>query len=109
MVLSQDKHGDGMFSKSIKIKTKGSGFYQTPQEIKSNVGTAYPPSNASPKNVSVHYNGESYIVTWESPDFKGDEVKLYIVKWSKGSFDELTGSVETTDLFYNSKLMLRTR
>lgn len=105
MVLSQDKHGDGMFSKSIKVRTKGSGFYQTPQEIKSPLDNPFPPANACPKNVSVHYSGDEYLVTWEAPDYGADDVKLYIVKWSKGNFDELTGSAETTELVYNSRLI----
>lgn len=31
MVLSQDEHGDGMFSKAIRVKTAGKGHAPTPR------------------------------------------------------------------------------
>ncbi|KAG8034146.1 hypothetical protein G9C98_001230 [Cotesia typhae] len=82
MVLSQDKHGDGMFSKSIRVLTQSKNESLEP-----------------PQNLKVQVTAEGYLVTWDPPS--NANIKLYVVRWFRGSTDEhLHGRAETTDTFY---------
>ncbi|XP_026824103.1 protein borderless isoform X5 [Ooceraea biroi] len=103
MVLSQDKHGDGMFSKALRIFTQPTVFlgsidenspseYRSPQEMEGFMGP--------PTNVKVQATVEGYLVTWDPPELGRNQVRLYTVRWFRGSSDHLYGRAETTDTYY---------
>ncbi|XP_051155995.1 protein borderless isoform X1 [Leptopilina boulardi] len=97
MVLSQDKHGDGMFSKTVRVLTN-------PDAMDHNGASEFrlPESDfmGAPRNVRVQATVEGYLVTWESPVVGPELVRLYIVKWFRGTSDHLYGKAETTDTYY---------
>ncbi|XP_034950863.1 protein borderless isoform X2 [Chelonus insularis] len=98
MVLSQDKHGDGMFSKSIKVLTQpksGTVNLNSASEFRSSQESIEPP-----QDVKVQPTAEGYLVTWEPPANVKD-IKIYIVRWFRGSTEKhLHGRAETTDTYY---------
>lgn len=57
----------------------------------------------APRNVRVQATVEGYLVTWESPVVGPELVRLYIVKWFRGTSDHLYGKAETTDTYYLGK------
>ena len=102
MVLSQDKHGDGMFSKTLRIFTQ-------PHLIDENSASEYrsPPDErmGPPLNVRVQATVEGYLVTWEHPDYGKEQVRLYVVRWFRGPSERLYGRAETTDTYYLVKTL----
>ncbi|CAL7934633.1 unnamed protein product [Xylocopa violacea] len=97
MVLSQDKHGDGMFSKTLRIFTQ-------PTSLDENSASEYrsPPDDrmGPPLNVRVQATVQGYLVTWEPPAYGKEQVRLYTVKWFRGPSERLYGRAETTDTYY---------
>ncbi|CAD6233973.1 GSCOCG00007436001-RA-CDS [Cotesia congregata] len=97
MVLSQDKHGDGMFSKSIRVLTQNKNG-----QLNRNLASEFKSTQESlepPQNLKVQVTAEGYLVTWDPPS--NANIKLYVVRWFRGSTDEhLHGRAETTDTFY---------
>ncbi|XP_076629523.1 borderless isoform X2 [Colletes latitarsis] len=102
MVLSQDKHGDGMFSKTLRIFTQ-------PHMIDENSASEYrsPPDErmGPPLNVRVQATVEGYLVTWEPPAYGKEQVRLYTVGWFRGPSERLYGKAETTDTYYLVKTL----
>lgn len=104
MVLSQDKHGDGMFSKTVRIFTQQGSIdensasepYRSQQEIE---------IMGPPRNVRVQATVEGYLVTWEPPYLGKNQVRLYTVRWYRGPTDHLYGRAETTDTYYLVKTL----
>ncbi|XP_011878462.1 PREDICTED: protein turtle isoform X2 [Vollenhovia emeryi] len=103
MILSQDKHGDGMFSKALRVFTQPNAIdansaseYRSPQEIE---------SMGPPRNVRVQATVEGYLVTWEPPDLGRNQVRLYTVRWYRGPSEHLYGRAETTDTYYLVKTL----
>ncbi|KAG7213398.1 hypothetical protein KM043_002684 [Ampulex compressa] len=103
MVLSQDKHGDGMFSKTLRVFTQPSTIdensaseYRSPQEVE---------TMGPPLNVRVQATVEGYLVTWEPPGHGRDQVRLYTVRWYRGPSEQLYGRAETTDTYYLVKTL----
>ncbi|XP_024870972.1 protein borderless isoform X1 [Temnothorax curvispinosus] len=103
MVLSQDKHGDGMFSKALRIFTQPTSVdensaseYRSPQEIE---------IMGPPRNVRVQATVEGYLVTWEPPFMGKNQVRLYTVRWYRGPSEHLYGRAETTDTYYLVKTL----
>ncbi|XP_071454905.1 protein borderless isoform X5 [Hetaerina americana] len=86
MVLSQDVHGDGMFSKAIRVRTKGFSEVMGP-----------------PKNVTVTVHSEGYLVSWEPPEPNTIDVQetpaqlVYTLRWAQGSQEHVIGKAETAD------------
>ncbi|XP_031829317.1 borderless isoform X2 [Nomia melanderi] len=102
MVLSQDKHGDGMFSKTLRIFTHPTMFDEnSASEYRS------PPDErmGPPVNVRVQATVEGYLVTWEPPMYGKDQVRLYAVRWFRGPSERLYGRAETTDTYYLVKAL----
>ncbi|XP_017760125.1 PREDICTED: protein borderless isoform X1 [Eufriesea mexicana] len=101
MVLSQDEHGDGMFSKTLRIFTQ-------PHSIDENSASEYrsPPDDrmGPPLNVRVQPTVQGYLVTWEPPAYGKEQVRLYTVKWFRGLGEQLYGRAETTDTYYLVKI-----
>ncbi|XP_043512146.1 protein borderless isoform X2 [Frieseomelitta varia] len=102
MVLSQDKHGDGMFSKTLRIFTQ-------PNLIDENSASEYrsPPDDrmGPPLNVRVQATVQGYLVTWEPPAYGKEQVRLYAVRWFRGPSEQLYGRAETTDTYYLVKTL----
>lgn len=98
MVLSQDTHGDGMFSKAMQVRTKGSPIYNSSaEEFKSPLSSFQ--QIGPPMNVSITQTDDGYVLTWEPPEFGGDELKTYTVRWTEGPRELLYGRADTTDNF----------
>ncbi|XP_034187593.1 borderless isoform X2 [Osmia lignaria lignaria] len=97
MVLSQDKHGDGMFSKTLRIFTQ-------PHNIDENSVSEYrspiDERMGAPLNVRVQATAQGYLVTWEPPAYGRDQLRLYAVRWYRGPSEKLDGRAETTDTYY---------
>ncbi|XP_031772273.1 protein borderless isoform X2 [Apis florea] len=102
MVLSQDKHGDGMFSKTLRIFTQ-------PNSLEENSASEYrsPPDDrmGPPLNVRVQATVQGYLVTWEPPAYGKEQVRLYAVRWFRGPSEQLYGRAETTDTYYLVKTL----
>ncbi|XP_033230293.1 protein borderless isoform X2 [Belonocnema kinseyi] len=97
MVLSQDKHGDGMFSKAVRVLTD-------PDLMDRNAASEFRSADSdfmgAPHNIRVQATIEGYLVTWDPPLIGPGLVRLYMVKWFRGSSDLLYGKAETTDTYY---------
>ncbi|XP_066598150.1 protein borderless [Prorops nasuta] len=105
MVLSQDKHGDGMFSKTVRIFTE-------PIPIDENSASEFRSPQVSeneamgpPRNVRVQPTVEGYLVTWEPPSYGTNQVRLYTVRWYRGPTNNLYGRADTTDTYYLVKTL----
>ncbi|XP_012222361.1 protein borderless isoform X1 [Linepithema humile] len=102
MVLSQDKHGDGMFSKAVRVFTQPSSMDDnSPSEYRS----SHEESMGPPLNVRVQATVEGYLVTWEPPEYGKNQVRLYSVRWFRGPSEYLYGRAETTDTYYLVKTL----
>lgn len=95
MVLSQDRHGDGMFSKAIRISTKGSRSSNASLHETTPLGQFQ--QIGPPRNVSVRLTADGYLVTWQPPEFGHDELRAYRVRWTQASIEFFYGSAETQD------------
>ncbi|KAI8118003.1 Protein borderless [Lucilia cuprina] len=126
MVLSQDKYGDGMFSKQFRFSTQPSSKVTA---VEDNVGVVEStrveytqhrePSSSSdndntnnnnplpstgslsaPWNLSAINNQQGWLLHWEHPQQGLDMLRLYTVRWWKEPEHHLVGTVETFDNFY---------
>ncbi|XP_044008144.1 protein borderless isoform X2 [Aphidius gifuensis] len=95
MVLSQDKNGDGMFSKSLRVLTQ-SKIEGTNKNSASELRGGLGP----PENIRVQVTGEGYLVTWDPPLKGRDSLKNYVVRWFRETTDSIYGKIETADTFY---------
>ncbi|XP_035721778.1 protein borderless-like isoform X1 [Vespa mandarinia] len=103
MVLSQDKHGDGMFSKALRVFTKPTAIDQnSASEFRSPLEEE---KMGPPRNVRVQATVEGYLVTWEPPSEGRGQVRLYVVRWFRGPAQHLYGRSETTDTYYLVKTL----
>ncbi|XP_011500330.1 PREDICTED: protein turtle [Ceratosolen solmsi marchali] len=98
MVLSQDKHGDGMFSKTVRVFTQ-------PNSNILNIASEFQRSKDDnemepPRNIKVQATVEGYLVTWDPPFNGKNQVKFYTVRWFRGPSEYLYGRAETTDTYY---------
>ncbi|KAK3928663.1 Protein borderless [Frankliniella fusca] len=102
MVLSQDEHGDGMFSKAIRVKTAGtSTVEEVPHEFRAAIGSFQ--QIGPPRNVTVRVTGEGFLVAWDPPAFGVEDLKHYVVRWARGAPDSgylPSGTDVTNDLSY---------
>lgn len=94
VVLSQDRHGNGLFSKSIRVWTKG-----VDAETDQFRGGSFPPVGF-PRNVTLHRTVDGYLITWEPPEYGLEYLKCYKVKWTQAPDDYLYGSGETRNTSY---------
>ncbi|KAE8749031.1 hypothetical protein FOCC_FOCC004198 [Frankliniella occidentalis] len=102
MVLSQDEHGDGMFSKAIRVKTAGTSTVEEVQhEIREAIGSFQ--QIGPPRNVTVRVTGDGFLVAWDPPAFGVEDLKHYMVRWARGAPDSgylPSGTDVTNDLSY---------
>lgn len=104
MVLSQDKHGDGMFSKALRIKTKkvnAVGDYYDYNESRSTIGAFQ--QIGAPVNLSVKLTTEGYLVTWDPPSFGKEILKTYMLQLTRESTGSLVGTHETKNNYFIGK------
>lgn len=50
-----------------------------------------------PPNVSVRLVVDGYLVTWQPPEFGGNELRAYRVQWTHASREYICSSAETQD------------
>uniref|UniRef100_T1PJJ1 Fibronectin type III n=1 Tax=Musca domestica TaxID=7370 RepID=T1PJJ1_MUSDO len=127
MVLSQDKYGDGMFSKPFRYPTQPSSkvaesdddnvegdlssVQQSQQRVNyqspsggggGGVGSSAGSSSflSAPWNLSAINNQQGWLLHWEHPLHGIDALRLYTVRWWKEPEHHLVGTVETFDNFY---------
>ncbi|XP_053958172.1 protein borderless [Anastrepha ludens] len=99
MVLSQDKYGDGMFSKTLRFSTQQSS-------IESNEANTLHESNplassiSPPWNLTATNNVQGWLLHWQHPKRGSESVRLYTVRWWKEPEHFLIGTIETFDNFY---------
>nr|XP_036225185.1 protein borderless [Bactrocera oleae]XP_036225186.1 protein borderless [Bactrocera oleae]XP_036225187.1 protein borderless [Bactrocera oleae] len=99
MVLSQDKYGDGMFSKTLRFSTQQSS-------IATNEANMLLQSNplasniSAPWNLTATNNVQGWLVHWQAPKRGAKSVRLYTVRWWKEPEHFLIGTIETFDNFY---------
>ncbi|GJQ65536.1 hypothetical protein Trydic_g7637 [Trypoxylus dichotomus] len=94
MILSKDDQGDGLFSKSIRVWTKG--INPETSQIAHHIGQKLGPA----EDVRVHATQDGYLVTWNPPEVGLEELRIYIVKWFQGPKEHLVGSAETKNTSY---------
>lgn len=97
MVLSQDRYGDGMFSKLFHYSTKGSNFSE-PEQFHDPI----PPSSkiGPPRNLTALENSHGYLLHWDPPIHGLDALRLYVIRWWREPEHYLIGSAETIDTYY---------
>lgn len=106
MLLGQDRYGEGQLSRGVRVRTKSTAVGPAAIAVAATASAAiesFAPVGA-PKNVTVRPNDDgSYTVSWEAPDSGAEALRTYVLRWSRGSTDELVGSVETTNTSYTSE------
>ncbi|PSN47223.1 hypothetical protein C0J52_16568, partial [Blattella germanica] len=53
-----------------------------------------------PRNVSVKLTGDGFLVTWQPPEFGGEELRSYTVRWTQSSREYIYGIAETKETFF---------
>lgn len=98
MVLSKDGQGNGLFSKAIRIWTKGiNGYSASPSKSSSK------PPIGQPTNVCVHSTEDGYLLTWDPPEYGLDELRVYVIQWFEGPREHLYATTETKNTSYLGK------
>lgn len=109
MVLSQDQHGDGMFSKALKVRTKGTTTTTTtttetasePQEFRSPIVETFPSVEvSSPRNVHVDLTANGYLITWDPPELGAHAVQKYQIRWFREGGEQFLEKGETKQHSY---------
>lgn len=94
MVLCKDDQGDGLFSKSVRIWTKG--LDGETDKYRSN---SLPPVGY-PRNITITPTEEGFLISWEPPEYGIENLKTYVLRWFQGPEDYLFGSIETINTSY---------
>lgn len=94
MILSEDPHGEALFSKPIKVWTLN--VNGIPAEV---VQPSTSPIS-EPINVDVKLNNDGCLVTWEPPEHGTKYLKQYVLKWYETDTDIVYGTIETTNISY---------
>lgn len=97
MVLSKNRHGEGHFSRSIRVWTKG--FDGEAEHFRE----ALHPLIGSPRNVSLHLTPNGYLLTWDAPDYGLQHLDYYKVKWFQGPDEFLFDEANTRNNSYFGK------
>lgn len=98
MVLSKDDQDESLFSKSLRVWTKG--INPEASQIAHHIGQKLGP----PIDVRIHATPDGYLLTWNPPEFGLEDLRIYIIKWFQGPHQHLVGSAETKNTSYLSKL-----
>ncbi|KAL0267467.1 UNVERIFIED_CONTAM: hypothetical protein PYX00_009725 [Menopon gallinae] len=97
MVLSQDIHGEGMFSKAITVKTQGSADYEEAvQQFQRTPIEAEYERMGSPRNINVVITDAGGLVSWNPPEKGAEDVDYYRVRWSQGGSNFETATTRDT-------------
>ncbi|KAM8718185.1 hypothetical protein ACLKA7_004832 [Drosophila subpalustris] len=103
MVLSQDKYGDGMFSKQFRFQTQAStlrGEDFDAQHLPHQQQQSQSGSLGAPWNLSIINNAQGWFLHWEHPTQGLESLRLYTIRWWKEPEHFLIGTAETFDNFY---------
>ncbi|KAH8357021.1 hypothetical protein KR200_002319 [Drosophila serrata] len=108
MVLSQDKYGDGMFSKQFRFQTQASPIraddFDAQQLQHDDLGQMPTSATAgglgAPGNLTAVSNQLGWLLHWEHPTQGLEGLRLYAVRWWKEPEHFLIGHAETFDNFY---------
>ncbi|XP_022231604.2 protein borderless isoform X2 [Drosophila obscura] len=105
MVLSQDKYGDGMFSKQFRFQTQPSPIRAEDfdaQQEQNELGQlpTFSGGMGAPTNLSAINNQQGWLLHWEHPTQGLEGLRLYTVRWWKEPEHYLIGQAETFDNFY---------
>ncbi|KAB0799512.1 hypothetical protein PPYR_07392 [Photinus pyralis] len=92
MVLSEDPHGEALFSKPIRAATLNDS--NRPEVLQ-----AYSPVGP-PVNIKIHSVDDGYVVSWDPPEYGSEYLAQYTLKWYEASSETLEGLVETRDTAY---------
>ncbi|XP_063709188.1 protein borderless [Culicoides brevitarsis] len=100
MVLSQDRYGDGLFSRAFKYATKPLS-YSEPVDAFQNSQMASFSQIGPPQNLTLEINEDGeYILSWERPEYGFETLRYYILRWWKEPENILYGEVKTPDYQY---------
>lgn len=94
MILSKNRHGDGLFSRSIRVWTKG--FDGEAEHFRETLH----PLIGSPRNVTLHLTPNGYLLTWDAPDYGLQHLDYYKVRWYQGPDEFLYGEANTRNNSY---------
>lgn len=97
MVLSQDRYGDGMFSKLFRYSTQGSDFRE-PEQFQDPLPPS--PRMGPPRNLTALENSHGYLLHWDPPAHGLESLRLYVIRWWREPEHYLIGSAETIDTYY---------
>nr|XP_018895915.1 PREDICTED: protein borderless isoform X1 [Bemisia tabaci] len=97
MILSQDQHGDGMFSKAIRVRTKGTGEIQ---HEKNSIGPATYHQLGTPHDLRVDIVVEGYQVSWSPPETGFETLRHYVLKWYTEPNQRLVGQAQAVNNYY---------
>lgn len=56
-----------------------------------------------PRNVTVEYIDEDYLISWDPPEYGHDLLTVYVVRWYLEPDHHLQGQIETRNNYYKSK------
>ena len=94
MVLSKDDSEGGLFSKAIRVWTKG--YNLDNNQFASGRDQELGP----PRDLKVHVTSDGFLVVWEPPEFGLQNLRVYIVRWLQGPWEHLAGTSETKNTSY---------
>lgn len=97
MVLSEDPHGEALFSKSLRITTLG--FDNQHPTVMQNYSPMGPPLN-----VTIQYLDSGYLVSWSPPEYGVEYLHQYVLKWFDSLSSSMQGLFETTNTSCLGKL-----
>ncbi|KAG4079404.1 hypothetical protein HA402_008096 [Bradysia odoriphaga] len=105
MVLSQDRYGDGMFSKAFKYWTKPIDFLDNPSELRESHQVHQFAQIGPPRNVTVAEKptGDGFVVSWDPPEYGLESLRVYLIRWYREPGHFLHGTAETREHYYTVK------
>lgn len=56
-----------------------------------------------PRNVTVEFVDEDYLISWDLPDYGHDLLTVYVIRWYLEPEHELVGTHETRNNYHKSK------
>lgn len=104
MILAQDQHGDGMFSKAVQIRTEGLDEKKADdmnEEFRSPVGMYQ--QIGPPYDLFVQVTPIGFKVNWKPPKHGEEMLKYYTLVWYDQSNEEMVGNARTVDSSYTVK------
>ncbi|XP_031624013.1 protein borderless isoform X4 [Contarinia nasturtii] len=107
MVLSQDRFGDGMFSKTFRYFTKASEYFtDAPDQL--NEPVMHFAQIGPPRNLTVHQTdaGDEFVASWYAPEYGNETLRVYVLRWFREPGHFLTGTAETRETYYKVRYLM---